>query len=177
MKKLTDEEILEHLKSPIETKIREGAKDKAGNPTYYSYVPSSAVLDRLNEIWGINWNLEIVREIIQGEHVAVLVRLHYPTSEGMRYKDSWGGKKLSGGLELGNILKTSTSLALVKACNALGVSIADPDDDITDEQIKMIQSLYAELGKKVPSVEKFKQMTIEIANGIIADLKKDIQSK
>jgi len=168
---LDNEAILDALRAPIQTKTRQGQ----GNQTQ-TYVPHQAVTKRLNQVFGLNWNLEIVREIITSDQVAVIVRLHYPTADGMSYKDGVAGKKLMGNYDLGNMLKSSVSLAIVKAASLLGIKVADQDDEATDEQKEIIKKAYKRLGRKTPSEEKLGKLTVGEANITIDDLAEEIES-
>ena len=61
------------LKASIPTKTRPG---KGGS--VQTYVPVENVIERINEVLGLNWSFEILREGFKDGEVWAVVRIHYP---------------------------------------------------------------------------------------------------
>lgn len=150
-KKLTDKEKLEKLNKPMPVSIRDG---RAGET--YKFVSNANVVKRLNEVFGLSWNDEVIREIIKNNEVSVLVRLSYPLEDGtIGYKEAWGGKVLETKNKDGKVfrileaegLKSAQSLALVKAANKIGIKVLDDDSEISEATKEKILELCKYLGK------------------------------
>lgn len=167
---INDDKNFALLSMPMTAKVREGSKGST-----YTYVDNKDVLRRLNEVYGLRWNFEILRESIHGDQVVVTIRIHYPTEGGMSFKDGIAGKKVSGGNEIGNMYKAAVSLALVKAASLMGIRLADPEDEVTSEQKELIIHLYEQLGRKPLKVEKMTKLTVELANELIDNLKEALK--
>lgn len=171
MSNSTNEEIYNKLTAPIKTQERVGKGRKM-----QKYVPHGNVTERINEVFGINWSFEILREYFGNGEVYAVVRIHYPTEDGtMRFKDGAGGIAYEANVGLGNQIKGSVSLALVKAASLLGIDIKD--DESTAEQHEEISSLVETLGGKKPSEEKLKALNFQEANKMIEALREKLESK
>ena len=139
----SDDEIKQILKKPLPVEMRPGAKGKT-----YPYIPVAAVVEVLNEAFGLQWESEVRKEIIERDEVAVCIRLYYPTETGVHFRDAYGGKERNG-ITLGNALKSASSSAIKKAAESLGVKIPDVSGPITEEQFNTIVELMLECGKKL----------------------------
>lgn len=99
---------------PHQIKERLGKKNMI-----YKYVPSSEVINRLNSVLGPGgWNLVIKEHIKWDNEVAVLVSLRI----GDIVKEAYGSATLDG-KSLGDALKTSQALGLVKCCSLFGMPV------------------------------------------------------
>ena len=140
-----DKPILEKLSRPLEIldkPAKGGGKDR--------YVPHQAVSRLLNEVYGLHWEIEPIREIITDTDVAVLIKIWYYTGNGERKSRSqWGGSKVYSTDELGQKLMGATSKAIRKVATLLGVagSIEDMEDHpITEDQFQKIAELLRAAG-------------------------------
>lgn len=97
-----------------EVKVREGKKGMN-----YQYIPSATVAKRLHEVLSPSgWNLKIKEIVHIGEELAVLVSLRI----GDVVKEAYGSATMTG-KSLGDALKTSQALGLVKCCSLLGMPV------------------------------------------------------
>lgn len=97
-----------------EIKVREGKKGMN-----YQYIPSAAVINRLQEVLSpTGWNLKIKETIHIGDEIAVLVSLQI----GDVIKEAYGSATMAG-KSLGDALKTSQALGLVKCCSLYGMPV------------------------------------------------------
>ena len=141
-----NEEMFKKLKSPIKTKERPG---KGGS--IQTYVPVENVVERINDVFGLNWNFEILREGYNNSEVYAIVRIHYPLEvekndnivKEMHFKDGVGGVSYEPAVGLGNNLKASVSLALVKAASLLGIdtSVQMMTEDLAVKIVKLAKSI------------------------------------
>jgi hypothetical protein len=130
--KYQDSKVLPALKKRLPTATRQGRGSQV-----YEYIPTRFVSDRLTEIWGIDWDFEIIDKTIDKGHVAVQVRIHYPTETGVRgFKDAFGGAQLEDKIGLGDCLKKATSLGLKKAASLLGIDLQDEEASPASEDQK-----------------------------------------
>lgn len=83
------------------------------------YVRHAAVTRRLIDVFGGNWNFEIVREIPGDESVVVLVRLTCAE----HHREQWGGASRKSKMDLEDLLKSATSKALRKAASLFGIGL------------------------------------------------------
>lgn len=89
-----------------------------------SYVPTFAVVERLNQAFDGAWSFEVVKHELVGDDLLVLGRL----VAGSITKEAFGGATVtrnSGGfvVELGDTAKAAASDALKKAASLLGVGL------------------------------------------------------
>lgn len=165
-----DSRVLAMLKKPLPTATRQGRGGQV-----FEYIPTKFVSDRLTDIWGIDWHLEIIKEIIDKGHVVVLVRLHYPLQDGSYgYKDAYGGAKYEDMVGLGDCLKKSASLALKKAASLIGIDLREEEPTpATDEQKKEIAGLFKKLGNELSDdlAKKLDEMPTSEADALIEMLK------
>jgi hypothetical protein len=165
---MTNSEIFNKLRSPIKTLERPG---KGGGTQ--TYVPHGNVTSRINEVFGLNWNFEIIRECLTGGEVYAVVRIHYPLEDGtMRFKDGVAGLTYQPAVGLGYQLKGSVSLALVKAASLLGIDIRE--DESTFEQHEKIKELIKLLGGKTPTDERLKSLMYTEAAKLVEELQAKI---
>jgi len=170
---MTDSETYSKLSAPIKTLERPGKG--GGNPQ--KYVPHGNVTDRINEVLGLNWSFEILREsLVNQSEVYAVVRIHYRLEDGTPYfKDGIGGLGYQPAVGLGNQFKGSVSLALVKAASLMGIDIRE--DESTTEQHEKIRELVLALGGKAPGDERLKVMMFNEANKLIEELDKKVKSQ
>jgi hypothetical protein len=168
---INDEENFKKLKSPIEISIRSFDNNK--------YIEHNNVTDRLNEVFGLSWNFEMVDKYIDLQHneIAVICRLHYPTEDGMRFKDGAGGSWYEPKIGVGNAEKSSMSKALVKAASLIGITIRDKP--ITEELFKEIILAAKTLGIKYTTEQKttLAKISQTSADQLLDGLNKKIQNK
>jgi len=161
---MTNTEAFNKLRAPVKTLERPGHGGKT-----QTYVPHGNVTDRLNEVFQLHWNFEILREGLVSNEVYAVVRIHYPLEDGsMCYKDGVGGKPYEPSVGLGNQLKASVSLALVKAASLLGIDIRE--DESTLEQHEKIRDLVISLGGKPPTDERLRALMFAEAQKLIEEL-------
>lgn len=173
---MTNEETIKLLTMYIKPSERPGPKDRTTNElTIIKFIPFEAVLQRFNEVWGLDWQPELMREIVHAGEVSVVLRVHYPTESGMRYRDAYGGAKIEVGL--GNAFKKSASLALVKIAQSFGIDIPDTDViAITEQQVREIIKLMKATNNE-PTEEhfsEFSKMDNTTAEALISALKKQL---
>lgn len=165
----SDKTKLEKLRAKLPTATRQGR----GNQIF-EYIPTRYVQDRLTAVFGLQWSLEILSEIIEKGHVAVKVRLHYPTEAGMKFKDAYGGSQYSDTVGLGDCLKKSASLGMKKAATLIGIDLQDEDSTpISTEQMQEIVRLIQKVGMEVPAemAEAIPNMSATEADALIDGLK------
>ena len=161
---MTNTELFNKLKAPIKTKERPG---KGGS--IQSYVPIENVVKRINETFSLNWSFEILREGYNDNETFAVVRIYYPLEDGsIRYKDGIGGVNYEPNVGLGNNLKASVSLALVKAASLIGIDTSE--DESTAEQHEKIKELIKILGGKTPTDERLKSLMFAEAAKLVEEL-------
>lgn len=141
-----NEEILNKLQAPFppeQIKSREGPK-KNGQPTYFSYVPTEFLQQRLDSVLGLNWTWTVVastiekitktkaiwenrqkvgEELVQTEQVIVHGRLSLQLPDGdLVHRDAFGGCDLNYGTSAGDPHKIADSNAFKKACDKFGLA-------------------------------------------------------
>lgn len=100
--------------APHEIETRQGKKNMQ-----YQYVSSKNAVNRLHEVLSPNgWNLVVKETLHIGNEIAVLVSLQI----GDVMKEAYGSATLDG-KTLGDALKTSQALGLVKCCSLLGMPV------------------------------------------------------
>jgi len=171
--KYLDANVLQKLRKPLPTATRQGRGGQV-----FEYIPTKFVSDRLNDIWGIDWHLEIMSEIIEKGHVVVKVRIHYPKQDGTYgFKDAYGGAKYEDAVGLGDCLKKSASLALKKAATLLGIDLREEEPTpATDEQKQIIATLMKQLGNELTPelAQKLNEMPADEADALIEVLKEQL---
>lgn len=174
---MTDKETWDKLTVPIPVEEKPGKKDKNGNLTVEKYVPIKKVVERLNDVWGLDWNLTIPQFIFQDGEVAVVIGIEYPTENGRRTKQAIGGKKYYSNMDLGNLGKASASIALVKAASYLGiVGDYDEDEPASEEELAELISLFKQAKMKPPYEELKKLSSADVKNYIIV-MKEKLEQK
>ena len=164
IKIMTNNETFNKLRAPIKTKERPGKGGKV-----QAYVPIENVVKRINEVFSLDWSFEILREGYNDSETFAVVRIHYPLEDGStRYKDGVGGVNYEPSVGLGNNLKASVSLALVKAASLLGIDMLE--DESTTEQHEQIKALVTLLGGKVPTDERLKALMFTEAAKLVEEL-------
>jgi hypothetical protein len=173
--KIADKSQLEKLKVKLPTATRVGRGGKV-----FEYIPARYVQDRITSVFGLQWNFEILNELIEKGYIAVKIRLHYPTEDGMKFKDAYGGAKYEESVGLGDGLKKSASLALKKAATLIGVDLQDEDSTpISTEQMTEIAKLLKELNLTVSDTmaEAIPNMSAPEAETVIEGLKSQLANK
>ena len=164
-------EKLEQLSEPLESRQREGARGKI-----FTYYPVKSVIQRLNEVFLLDWSFHIEREIITNRDVAVLIALKYPTENGIQTKMQYGGMKWEDNMPLADQLKRAAQFALKKAAENLGIIGYDEEEQetavgITPELKSQIKAKLKALGKLTPESEKMLDgLTKESAEKILEGL-------
>ena len=168
---INDKENFKKLSAPIEISVRQFDNNK--------YIENSKVTERLNEVFGLNWNFELISKEVNfsNNEIYVICRLHYPTENGMKFKDAAGGSWYESKLNVGNGIKSCMSKALVKAASLIGITVKEvPPEPISEEQIKMILSLTKQLGIVYSKEQKYKlsELTSEMATTLIKSLEEKV---
>jgi len=155
MENINDVENFRKLSAPIEISVRAFDNNK--------YIEHSNVTERLNEVFGLNWSFELIKfDYLEG-NISTIVRLHYPTENGMRFKDGAGGAYFESKVGMGNGIKASMSKALVKAASLMGITIKElPPEPITEEKFSEIISLAKALGIKYDGAQKEKLAALSL---------------
>lgn len=163
-----DAKKLQELGKDIKISVREGRKGET-----YQYISSNNVVKRLNQVFGLGWRDESMKEVIQKDEVAVLVRISYPLEDGtISYKEAWGGKVLVSGtfrITTAEGLKSAHSLAITKAAQKLGIKVLDEEDEITDETMEDILLLAKKVGMKFDE-SQFETMNEKQGRAIVKHL-------
>jgi hypothetical protein len=89
-----------------------------------AYVEHAYVTEKLNQIFGFNWSLEIMEQHIVNNEAIVKVRLMVRTAAGGEIvKEAYGGQVHQPNTELANTIKGACSDGLKKAASLLGIGI------------------------------------------------------
>jgi hypothetical protein len=171
---MTDEEVMKKLSVPIPVVEKPGKGGKIER-----YVPVGKVIERLNEVWGLDWELKIDDYIFRDGEVGALVSITYPTENGRRTKQAFGGKTYNSAIGFGNLAKASVSLAITKAASLIGI-VGNYDDEeetmASPEQIGELISLLKQANAKmIPSIEDLKKYTMADIKAFINATKERIK--
>lgn len=102
-------------------------KSRRGKGGVYDYISWKDVVDRMNDVFGINWSSEIMSQEKVGNDVIVRVRVDVcpdPADFRIRYsQEGYGGATDFEGAEPGNAYKSAYSKALKDACRKWGVGL------------------------------------------------------
>jgi hypothetical protein len=170
---LSDAEAMKKLSVPIPVVEKPGKGGKIER-----YVPVGKVIERLNEVWGLDWELKIDDYIFRDGEVGALVSITYPTENGRRTKKAFGGKTKNSAIGFGNKAKASVYLAITKAESLIGVvgNYEDEEETLaTMEQIEeLVDLLKLAKAKTIPSIEELKKYTMADIKAFIAATKERI---
>jgi hypothetical protein len=98
------------------------------------YIPGSAIIARLNEVFGTDWNYEILKLDIGQAWVVARARITYPGG----HKDGVGGAQIkmrrdgNGPVDVSDDAKAATTDALKRCAMLLGVGLHLYSDGDTD---------------------------------------------
>lgn len=129
--------IAKSITPPDIVEIREGAKDKQGNPLYFEYFPEEYALGELNRLfpgwWTDNMKRSSLEEIIKLETVIVEgdLMIPYPTPSGVKVRKLWAiagndikfKKDTKIPLDLANNFKGARTEWIRIACKWLGIGL------------------------------------------------------
>ena len=114
---------------------------RPGRGGTYSYIKWQDVADRMNQIFGIRWDSEVVHQEVIGSNVVIRVRVTILDADSgdMFFQEGFGGASMDDRQEAGNPFKAAYSKALKDACKKWGVGlyIDDDDDSNSTESIKV----------------------------------------
>ena len=175
----TDTETMALLRKPLPVYRAKGfwnpEKQAHDMNPYYKI---GDVQNRLNDIFDIKWKLEIIDKGKVGADIYVQVRLHYPTEQGMAFKDAFGEAIYNEKLGLGVGYKSATSDALKRAADYLGIKCMDafvgPPEKVTEEQIDEVISLFRKTrGYQMPEekLDILRKYTSTQADALITKMK------
>jgi len=126
--------ILEKLYEPFNS-----LSTRRGRGGFYKFVRFQDVVDRMNQVFGIEWSSEAVfQEVINSEVILrVRVTIKHPESKEWFFQEGFGGALLNSGDEPGNAFKSAYSKALKDACKKLGVALHLKESDIEESEISV----------------------------------------
>jgi hypothetical protein len=90
----------------------------------WSFVASSEVINRLNEVFGCSWSVTEVESLVINNFVVKRVRLEVPDVDNpgrTSVREGWGGNAI--GNDPGDCMKSAFSKALTKAASLFGVGL------------------------------------------------------
>lgn len=178
-----DNDILQRLQEPFETKERIGK----GNQ-YIAYVTIADVQRRLNDVLGLSWSFEIRSAVELKDCVYVHGRIYVTNAKGERqFRDQFGAKQLtfkSGARDssVGDAFKSAASDCLKKCAQSLGVALdlSDPSPIVilSDAQKAEIVSLLQARGTQLSDgmMEQLSVLAADEAQKVIDSLKGDTKA-
>jgi len=133
------EEIIKELYETFELRERAGLGGMK-----FKYVPSDAVIDRMNRLFKGNWSTKVITQEKMDDAVVVRVRVSafdsetgvwfehdgYGSSVIMRYT---AGEKRGEIIDIGNAYKSAEAKAIKNACSRWGVGLYLEDNPYEDE--------------------------------------------
>ena len=134
----------------------------------WDYVTAGYVKKTLNLLFGWNWSFEIVDENVYDNEVVVKGRLSFTVKGVTVTKMQYGNKDIirrkadQKPLSIGNDMKAAASDALKKCAAEIGIAadiynkmdFIEVDVVSEDEQLAVLQELYAEKGKHLTKAEQ-----------------------
>ena len=114
--------IMKGLCEPFPPDKIENRKGRSGQT--WSFVASSEVINRLNEVFGCSWSVTEVESLVINSFVVKRVRLEVPDVDGTgrpAIREGWGGHAI--GNDPGDSMKSAFSKALTKAASLFGVGL------------------------------------------------------
>lgn len=125
--------VVEQLSQPFDETIvgKRQIVDYNGNIIELDYIPGRYVIERLNEVLGLNWSFEIKQHLVDTGimQVAVLGRLTvFENGNIIKSAEQWGGTYITRTIKgtvtaLGDDLKIAGTDALKKCATQLGVAL------------------------------------------------------
>jgi hypothetical protein len=115
------EQVIKGLYEPFPPDKIETRQGRAGQK--WSFVASSEVINRLNEVFGCAWSVTEVESMVINNFVVKRVRLEVPDPDTGKtaVRDGWGGHPI--GNDPGDSMKSAFSKALTKAASLFGVGL------------------------------------------------------
>lgn len=187
---MLQKKVVDALSEPFDKKFikqRDGAFGRT-----LDYIEAHIIIQRLNDVFGANWNFEVLtkpNESIINGHLVVQVRLTVPNIDadgkiiGWVVKEQVGGKKITvmkvdkSILDLASDFKAATTDALKKAATLLGVGLdlygsdekevkidAEPAEDIQ----KAASSIQINAINRIASSKKIQDLD-KFIKGIVGD--------
>ena len=114
--------VMKGLYEPFPQDKIESRKGRSGQT--WSFVASSEVINRLNEVFGCSWSVTEVESMVVNNFVVKRVRLEIPDPDNpsrTAIRDGWGGHAI--GNDPGDSMKSAFSKALTKAASLFGVGL------------------------------------------------------
>ena len=113
-----------------------------GDIKMLDYIPGDKVIQRLNDVFKLNWSFEVADKHIDVEarQIAVLGRLTARVGSSLKIAEQWGGTFVSVNYEgriisLGDDLKIATTDAMKKCATQLGVALYLYDENDVSEPV------------------------------------------
>ncbi len=115
------QKVMSGLYEPFPPDKIESRKGRSGQT--WSFVASSEVINRLNEVFGCAWSVTEVESMVINNFVVKRVRLEVPDPDTGKtaIRDGWGGNAI--GNDPGDCMKSAFSKALTKAASLFGVGL------------------------------------------------------
>jgi hypothetical protein len=115
------QQVIKGLYEPFPPDKIETRQGRAGQK--WSFVASSEVINRLNEVFGCSWSVTEVESMVINNFVVKRVRLEVPDPDTGKtaIRDGWGGHAI--GNDPGDSMKSAFSKALTKAASLFGVGL------------------------------------------------------
>lgn len=126
---MVDKNFLAKLYENFELKTRDGLGGMK-----FKYIPSDAVIDRMNKVFHGYWCTEVLSEVVTEDQVLVKVRVtvKMPDSNELFWHEGYGSSSMnrfkSGPnegklIDLGNAYKAAEAMAIRHACSRFGVGL------------------------------------------------------
>jgi hypothetical protein len=144
-KKKTDDPIMKALSEPFPEDVvekREGSWDpKTQSKQQYSYIPSSEVINRLNQVVGLYWSASEEETVMTHDTILKRVRITiYDKETGKEfYREQWGSHAFivkGKPRDPGDCAKSAYSKAFTKAASLFGIGLylwgVDPGEGEVD---------------------------------------------
>jgi len=150
------------------------------NGTINNFYKIDDIIQRLTEVWPLQYRIEILGEGTHGEDAYVKIRLHFPTEAGFSFHDSYGEAKIFPKTGLGISYKVAASQALKQLVRFININCTDTFAEVSEEQKSTIKKLVVKL-KGVEAVSEaqfdklFAGLTFSSAQETIEDLQERVK--
>lgn len=141
---------------------------RPGRGGTYSYIKWQDIADRMNTIFGTQWDSEVVYQDVINSNIVIRVRVTIlDTNSGdMFFQEGFGGAPMDDRQEAGNPFKSAYSKALKDACKKWGIGLyLDEDGQNLTESPVVIPT-----NTTIPeSIESFIPTNHTADNGLVMD--------
>lgn len=109
----------------------ENVDSRRGRGGTYDYIKWQSVVDRMNEVFGVNWSSNVTKQDITDDRIIVRVNvcIKDPITGEYFCQEGYGGAVLRTEDEPGNAHKSAYSKALKDACKKWGVGLHIEEDN------------------------------------------------